>query len=89
MPAKTHIDTPATAAALAAVAEHRMTAIAGTDIALPEGQYVGATNAVAASLIATRLAELTSLTVAGAAAAQCSVATYEATEQANAATLTT
>ncbi|KDE97235.1 conserved hypothetical protein [uncultured Mycobacterium sp.] len=89
MPAKTHIDTQATAAALAAVAEHRMTAIAGTDITLPQGEYVGATNAVAASLITTRLAELASLTVAGAAAAQCSVATYEATEQANAATLTT
>lgn len=89
MPAKTLIDTEATAAALAAVAEHRMTAIAGTHIKLPQGQYVGATNAVAAGLIGTRLAELARLTMAGAAAAQCSVATYEATEQANAATLTT
>lgn len=89
MPAKTHIDTEATAAALAAVAEQRMTAIAGTDITLPQGQYVSGTNAIAAGLIATRLADLARLTTAGAVAAQTSVATYETTEQANAATLTT
>lgn len=89
MPAKTHIDTEATAAALATVAEQRMTAIAGTDITLPQGQYVSGTNAIAAGLIATRLADLARLTTAGGVAAQTSVATYETTEQANAATLTT
>jgi len=89
MPAKTHIDTEATAAALAAVAEQRMTAIAGTDITLPQGQYVSGTNAIAAGLIATRLADLARLTTAGAVAAQTSVATYETAEAANAATLTT
>lgn len=89
MPAKTHIDTEATAAALATVAEQRMTAIAGTDITLPQGQYVSGTNAIAAGLIATRLANLARLTTAGAVAAQCSVATYDTTEEANAATLTT
>ena len=89
MPAKTHIDTEATAAALAAVAEQRMTAIAGTDITLPQGQYVSGTNAIAAGLIATRLADLARLTTAGAVAAQTSVATYETAEEANAATLTT
>jgi hypothetical protein len=83
------IDLEATAAALAAVAEHRLTAIAGTDITLPQGQYVGATNALAAGLIAARLADLAGRTIAGAAAAQASVATYEAAEQANAGTLTT
>jgi hypothetical protein len=89
MPAKTHIDTEATAAALAAVAGQRMTAIAGTDITLPQGQYVSGTNAIAAGLIATRLADLARLTTAGAVAAQTSVATYETAEEANAATLTT
>lgn len=89
MPAKTHIDTEATAAALAALAEQRMTAIAGTDITLPQGQYVSGTNAIAAGLIATRLADLARLTTAGAVAAQTSVATYETAEEANAATLTT
>lgn len=89
MPAKTHIDTEATAGALAAVAEQRMTAIVGTDITLPQGAYVSGTNAIAAGLIATRLADLARLTTAGAVAAQTSVAAYETTEEANAATLTT
>lgn len=89
MPAKTHIATEATAAALAVVAEQRMTAIAGTDIALPQGQYVSGTNAIAAGLIATRLADLARLSTAGAVAAQTSVTAYDTAEEANAATLTT
>ncbi|ULN44714.1 hypothetical protein MI149_29920 (plasmid) [Mycolicibacterium crocinum] len=89
MPAETHIDTEATRTGLAASAQTRSTAIAGTDITLPQGQYVSATNAVAAGLVAARLADLAGLTAAGAAAAQASVATYEAAEQGNAGTLTT
>lgn len=89
MPAETHIDTEATGSGLAASAQARSTAIAGTDITLPQGQYVSATNALAAGLVAARLADLVGRTTAGAATAQTSVATYETTEQANAATLTT
>lgn len=89
MPARTAIDTESTGTCLAASAQNRSTAIAGTDITLPQGQYVGATNALAAGLIAARLADLADRTIAGVTAAQCSVAAYEATEQANAATLTT
>jgi hypothetical protein len=85
----THIDAEATGTGLAASAAARSTAISGTNITLPQGQYVSATNAVAAGLLAARLANLAGRTTAGAATAQCSVATYETTEQANAATLTT
>lgn len=89
MPAETHIDTEATGPGLAASAHARSTAIAGTDIALPQGQYVSATNGLAAGLVAARLANLAGRTTTGAATAQASVTTYETTEQANAATLTT
>ena len=89
MPARTTIDTEPTGAGLAAAAQARSTAIAGTDITLPQGLYVSATNALAAGLVAMRLADVAARVTAGAATAQSSVATYEATEQANAATLTT
>ena len=89
MPARTKIDTEDTGAGLAAAAQTRSTAIAGTDITLPQGLYVSATNALAAGLVAARLADVEARVTVGAATAQSSVATYEATEQANAATLTT
>lgn len=89
MPARTQIDTEATGTGLAASAQSRSTAIAGTDITLPQGLYVSATNALAAGLVAARLADLGARVTAGAATAQSSVATYEATEQANAASLRT
>lgn len=89
MAAKTHIDTEATASGLAAAAQARLTAIAGTDITLPQGLYVSPTNALGAGLIAARLADLSTRVTTGAAAAATSVAMYESTEQANAATLTT
>jgi hypothetical protein len=89
MPARTQIDTEATASGLAASAQARLTAIAGTDITLPQGLYVSATNALGAGLIAARLADLSTRVTKGAAAALISVVTYEATEQANAATLKT
>lgn len=89
MPAKMEIDTEATRTSLAAEAEIRATAIAGTDITLPQGLYVSATNTLAASLIAARLANLSTRVACGATTAQSSVTTYEATEQANAAPLRT
>jgi hypothetical protein len=89
MPARTEIDTEATGTGLASAAQNRSTAIAGTDITLPQGLYVSATNALAAGLVATRLADFAARVTVGAATAQGSVAAYEATEQANAATLTT
>jgi hypothetical protein len=89
MPARTEIDTEATCTGLASVAQNRSTAIAGTDITLPQGLYVSATNALAAGLVAARLADFAARVTVGAATAQGSVAAYEATEQANAATLTT
>lgn len=87
MPAKLEIDTEATRTSLAAVAEARTTAIAGTDITLPQGLYVSATNTLAASLIASRLANLSTRVACGAATAQSSVTTYEVTEQTSAASL--
>jgi hypothetical protein len=89
MPARLQIDTEATGTGLAAAAQDRSTAIAGTDITLPQGLYVSATNALAAGLVSARLANLATRVTAGAATAQCSVATYETTEQASAASLTT
>lgn len=89
MPARTQIDTEATGTGLAAAAQTRATAIAGTDITLPQGLYVSATNETAAALVTARLADLSARVTAGAAAAQSSVAAYEATEQASAASLRT
>lgn len=89
MPAQTEIDTEATRTSLAASAQNRATAIAGTDITLPQGLYVSATNTLAAGLISARLAKLSTQVATGAATAQCSVTTYEANEQVNAASLKT
>ena len=76
MSAEIHIDTEATGTGLAASAQARSTAIAGTDITLPQGQYVSSTNALAAGLVAARIANLAGRTTAGAATAQSSVSTY-------------
>ncbi|MCG5431549.1 hypothetical protein LV457_04495 [Mycobacterium sp. MYCO198283] len=89
MSAATEVDTEATGAGLATSAQDRLTAIAGTDITLPHGGYVGATNTLAAELIAARVADLADRVTAVATAARSSVAADEATEQANAAALTT
>ena len=89
MPARTQIDTEAAGTGLAASAQSRSTAIAGTDITLPQGLYVSATNALAAGLVAARLADLSARVTVGAATAQSSVTTYEATEQSSAASLRT
>lgn len=89
MSARMQIDPEPTGTSLAASAQTRSAAIAGTDITLPQGLYVGATNALAAGFIAASLADLEGRVIAGAAAAASSVAAYQATEQANAATLRT
>lgn len=89
MPAQTEIDTGATRTSLVGSAQNRATAIAGTDITLPQGLYVSATNTLAAGLVAVRLANLSTRVATGAATAQNSVTTYEVTEQANAASLQT
>ncbi|WP_006246570.1 hypothetical protein [Mycolicibacterium tusciae] len=89
MAAKTEIDTTATADGLASEAASRAEAIAAGEVTLPVGNYVAATNALGAGLVAGRLAIVGTRVAGGARAAVDSVASYEATEGANATALTT
>jgi hypothetical protein len=89
MAARTDIDPEATSAGLAAAAESRAGAVAGSAVSLPRGVYVGATNVLAEDLIAERLSALSTRVVYGAGAASASVTSYQATEEANAKALET
>ena len=83
MAASTDIDPEATGTGLAASAASRASAVSVSDVYLPTGLYVGATNALAQGLIAARLADLSRRVTLGANAAQASVTSYKATEEAN------
>jgi hypothetical protein len=89
MSSQMQIDTDDTRAALGAAATDRTTAITGTAITLPQGSYVTPTNALAASLVVERLAQLTVLVTTGTVATQVSTAAYESTEHGNAGSLST
>ena len=89
MAAKTDIDTTATAEGLASQAASRTEAVMAGEVMLPVGNYVAATNALGASLVAGHLAIVGTRVVSGACAAVDSVDRYEATEEASAAALKT
>ncbi|WP_273735420.1 hypothetical protein [Mycolicibacterium septicum] len=89
MAAKTEIDTTATAEGLASQAASRSEVISAGEVTLPAGNYVAATNALGAGLVAGHLAIVATRVVDGVRAAAHTVTSYEETENANATALKT